>query len=49
VLATITIKDILELLGIIVVVHAVLLSPLMLALAGVWREYVQNQERKRGT
>jgi hypothetical protein len=47
--AVITITQILELLGIFIVMNVVLLAPLILVVAGIWREYVQNQESRRGS
>lgn len=47
--AVITLTQILELLGVITLVKAVMLSPLIMVIAGIWREYVQNQESRRGS
>jgi hypothetical protein len=45
-LAVITFRQIVELLILIVVVHAVLLAPLMVAVLGAFGERVQNAELK---
>ena len=47
--AVITVTQVVELLGIFIVMNAVLLSPLIMVIAGIWREYVQNQESRRGS
>ncbi len=45
-LAVITFRQIVELLILIVVVHAVLLAPLMVAVIGAFGERVQNADLK---
>jgi hypothetical protein len=45
-LAVITLRQIIELLVLIVVVHAVLLAPLIVAVIGAFGERVQNADAK---
>jgi hypothetical protein len=46
VLAVITLRQIIELIILIVVVHAVLLAPLVVAIIGAWGERVQNRDMR---
>jgi hypothetical protein len=45
-LAVITLRQIIELLVLIVIVHAILLAPLMVAILGAWGERVQNRDHQ---
>jgi hypothetical protein len=46
VLAVITLRQIIELILLIIVVHAIILAPLVVAIIGAWGERVQNRDMR---